>query len=114
MNRPHDLGWNILDPPSSTPEEVARDRGKGKGQAADPPPYRCPITGAGGGSRTRTALSGQGILSPLRLPVSPLRHEENGQGMEATVGFEPTNEAFAEPSLNHLGTSPHDAARMLA
>lgn len=26
--------------------------------------------------------------------------------MEATVGFEPTNEAFAEPSLNHLGTSP--------
>ncbi len=29
-----------------------------------------------------------------------------GTRMEATVGFEPTNEAFAEPSLNHLGTSP--------
>ena len=26
--------------------------------------------------------------------------------VEATVGFEPTNEAFAEPSLDHLGTSP--------
>ena len=30
--------------------------------------------GARGGNRTRTALTGQGILSPLRLPVPPPGH----------------------------------------
>ena len=72
------------------------------------------MPGTGGGTRTLTAVSGLGILSPLRLPF---RHSgiakltldggpEGGTGVEATVGVEPTNEAFAEPSLNHLGTSP--------
>src|SRR5213592_300587 len=31
-------------------------------------------TGAGGGGRTRTRGEPNGILSPARLPVSPLRH----------------------------------------
>src|SRR5688500_10882164 len=30
--------------------------------------------GAGGGNRTHTTLAGPGILSPVRLPVSPPRH----------------------------------------
>ncbi len=38
------------------------------------------------------------------------RLEARGIELEATVGFEPTNEAFAEPSLNHLGTSPPQKA----
>ena len=32
--------------------------------------------GAGGGSRTRTQFWLNGILSPARLPVSPLRHSK--------------------------------------
>jgi hypothetical protein len=34
-----------------------------------------PNNGAGGGNRTRTPLSGPRILSPVRLPVPPPRHE---------------------------------------
>ena len=32
------------------------------------------LTGAGGRSRTDTGCEPRGILSPVRLPVSPLRH----------------------------------------
>lgn len=28
--------------------------------------------------------------------------------MEAPSGFEPLNEGFADPSLNHLGTAPRE------
>ena len=37
----------------------------------------------------------RGILSPVRLPVPPPRHLY----LEAPVGFEPTNEGFADPCL---------------
>lgn len=33
--------------------------------------------GAGDGGRTRTPLSGNRILSPVRMPVSPLLHGES-------------------------------------
>jgi hypothetical protein len=33
------------------------------------------IIGAGDGGRTRTPLSGNRILSPVRMPVSPLLHD---------------------------------------
>ena len=36
--------------------------------------FDCPGGGAGGGGRTHTGLAALGILSPARLPVSPLRH----------------------------------------
>jgi len=36
--------------------------------------------GAGGGSRTHTKREPLGILSPARLPVSPLRHWREGRG----------------------------------
>src|ERR1043166_9566846 len=36
-------------------------------------PHRNELAGAGTESRTRTPLAGQGILSPLRLPVPPSR-----------------------------------------
>ncbi len=52
--------------------------------------------GARGGGRTHTALTGQGILSPLRLPVPPPR----------LMGFE--NSAIAGPSrfLQFIRISP--------
>ena len=39
-------------------------------------PLRATRTGAGGGNRTRTPLAGPGILSPVRLPISPPRHTQ--------------------------------------
>src|SRR5262249_32968459 len=36
-------------------------------------PCAAQSSGAGGGSRTHTALAGRGIWSPLRLPIPPLR-----------------------------------------
>src|SRR5688572_23523801 len=41
--------------------------------------------GAGGGNRTRTTLSGPGILSPVRLPVSPPRPLPSCYASAATV-----------------------------
>ena len=56
---------------------------------------------------------GRGILSPVRLPVSPPRQKisalrANPQVIyqEAWTGFEPVNSCFADNSLNHLGTTP--------
>jgi hypothetical protein len=46
-------------------------------------------------------LESRGILSPLRLPIPPLR-----QPSEVTAGLEPANKGFADLPLSHLGTSP--------
>src|SRR5262249_4677306 len=91
------------------------------------------INGAGGRNRTGMGLSALGILSPVRLPIPPLRprfdrlRKAGGERrrrerpapslayllppfrslrLEATGGFEPPNKGFADLSLNHLGTSP--------
>ena len=54
----------------------------------------------------------QGILSPLCLPVPPPRRAQAAgregvmRKVEAASGFEPLDEGFADPSLNHLGTPP--------
>lgn len=34
--------------------------------------------------------------------------------MEAPSGFEPLNEGFADPSLNHLGTAPEGSVYLAA
>ena len=39
------------------------------------------LVGAGGGSRTHTRRKPLGILSPARLPVSPLRHSERNDSI---------------------------------
>ena len=41
--------------------------------------------GAGGRSRTDTPSEGRGILSPVRLPVPPLRHTRTANSVEASV-----------------------------
>ena len=49
----------------------------------------------------RHVPKGQGILSPLRLPIPPSR-----QFVEAASGFEPLNKGFADLCLSHLATPP--------
>ena len=53
---------------------------------------------ARGRTRTGTEYYLRGILSPLCLPISP-----PGRHIEASVGFEPTNNGFANRSLKPLG-----------
>ncbi len=48
------------------------------------------------------SLNDRGILSPLRLPISPPRHQEK----EAAIGIEPMNRGFADLRLSHLATPP--------
>ena len=48
------------------------------------------LDGAGDRNRTGTGLSPRRILSPVRLPVPPLRHV-----LEAPPGFEPGDKGFA-------------------
>lgn len=45
------------------------------------------LSGTGGGDRTRTALSGHGILSPGRLPISPPRPKrpQSSEGREGKL-----------------------------
>ena len=45
--------------------------------------------GAEDRNRTGTVVSNRGILSPVRLPVSPPRQEESSK-MERVMGIEPT------------------------
>ena len=47
-------------------------------KTSDPPASR--NVGAGARGRTGTGLTAQGILSPLRLPVPPLRLSREAQG----------------------------------
>ncbi len=57
-------------------------------------------------NRTGTPKNERGILSPLRLPIPPLRHGNANYFFEATIGLEPINRDFADRSLSPLGTSP--------
>ena len=55
--------------PERVPERLLKLRGS-VGDGA----HRRPALGTGGRGRTGTGLSALGILSPVRLPISPLRH----------------------------------------
>ena len=60
-----------------------------------------PGTGAGGRSRTGTGLSALGILSPVRLPIPPLRRSrrKTGNGKGKTRSRSRARRRFAESRL---------------
>ncbi len=62
-----DLGWRGLT--TGMPPRAAASVNSAESQRHSPD-----FISAGGGTRTRTALSSQGILSPQCLPVPPPRH----------------------------------------
>jgi hypothetical protein len=57
--------------------ETGADRATQRKSRLDVPNYTI-LKSAGGGNRTRTAVTRQGILSPLCLPISPPRRKWDG------------------------------------
>ena len=64
------------------------------------------LVGAEGRNRTGTDRTVRGILSPLRLPIPPPRHDMPFSALEAAIGIEPMNRGFADLRLSHLATPP--------
>ncbi len=61
------------------------------------------IHGAGGRNRTDMGWKPRGILSPVRLPVSPLRHRDNIRKSFLPVNFYLKKDSRSRENIEGIG-----------